>query len=175
LWYNILKVKEEAAMAKPSVNQEFVNKVLRECKLESSAVNRLHQEYKKTVKEAGAAGWHGFDDIQTLIGLEGTYLWSEDPFKLAHISFKFDAGNEGSQGTYKITSNTVEQDSFVSVPNNPLIGWAFINLLSNNKPSRVFTVAGMMTDDQWRIIILLLNKIGPEGPILPPFSAIRTS
>ncbi|HSW05420.1 hypothetical protein [Aquabacterium sp.] len=163
---------------KPSVNAEFVDKVLRESTLGSTAVNRLHQDYKKSVKEAiaGAAGWHGSDDIQTLTGLEGSFLWSEDPVAATQINFKFDAGHVGNQGTYKLSApgKPVEQGSFFSVPNNPAIGWAFVNLLPAGLPPRSFIVSGMMTDEHWQIIIGLLKKTGADGPLQPAFSIIRT-
>ncbi len=153
---------------------------IRASKLEMSSVNQLNDQYRKFTQEKAQAaeGWHGADDIQTLVGLEGNFLWTEDFFRLSQIQFTFNPGQVGSQGTYKITSlqATIEEGMFFSVPNNPAIGWAFITLVPSLNPMpRSFTVAGMMTDSAWKILIILLNKLGQTGPILPPFSAIRIS
>lgn len=156
--------------------------VIRECKFDPATVNQLNKEYKKTaeVTPQAAAGWHGPDDIQTLVGLEGNFLWTEDLLKPSQIQFKFDPGHVGEKGTYKITSLTstlIEQGMFSSVPNNPAIGWAFINLVPQLNPNpRTFIVQGMMTDQAWKISILLLSKAGQTGTVLPPFfAAIRIS
>lgn len=125
---------------------------------------------------SGAAGWHGVDDIQTLDGLGGSYLWTENPLQPGRITFQFDPGHIGSQGTYNIISGlfTVEQGIFYCVPNNPAIGWASITLAPNSSPiPRSFIVAGMFTDSHWKIEILLLNKLNETGPVQPPFSVIR--
>ncbi len=154
--------------------------ILRDCKLEPAMASELNQQYQKFAqqKALGDAGWHGADDIKSLTGLEGTFLWLENMLAPSQINFKFDPGHIGEKGTYKITSLqvTLEEGTFISIPNNPAIGWAFISLAPNVNPtSRTFTVAGMMTDQNLKIFIILLNKLGPNGPILPPFSAVRIS
>lgn len=142
----------------------------------ANSLQKLHAEII-TAQASSPAGWHGSDDIETLVGLAGQYLWAEDPFRVAHINFEFDHGHIGSQGSYVINSgiNSLEEGSFYSVPNNPAIGWASITLIPENLPTapRSFIVAGMETDSKWKIIVLLLNKLGEKGPIQPPFSAIR--
>lgn len=123
-----------------------------------------------------AAGWHGASDIRTLEGLGGSYLWPENLFQIARIGFRFDPDRVGSRGTYEIISwfGLFEQGTFYCVPNNPAIGWAAITLFPDNQSSpRTFVVAGMLTDRNWKIEILLLNKLGEQGLIQPLFSALR--
>ena len=146
--------------------------------LQPQTLENLKTQYEKASEAVGAAGWHGPLDIETLVGLEGQFLWSEDPFTFRTINFAFNSGQEGFQGKYKIASGvfTLEEGVFHSVPNNPAIGFAFITLVPQGGPaSRTFLVNGMFTDASWKIIILLLNKLGPSGPIQPPFSAVRIS
>ena len=142
----------------------------------AGALKALHEESVAALASS-PAGWHGPDDIETLVGLGGTYLWSEDPFGVTQIEFTFDPAHIGSQGAYSITSGLTikEAGTFHSMPNNPAIGWASITLIPGNSPAalRSFVVAGMETDSNWKIIILLLNKLREHGPIQPPFSAIR--
>ncbi|MGH3805584.1 MAG: hypothetical protein ACRDRU_02855 [Pseudonocardiaceae bacterium] len=126
----------------------------------------------------GVAGWHGFDDIETLVGLEGRFLWPEDPLSFRTITFTFDSDKVGSQGRYRIVSGvfTVEDGVFFSVPNNPAIGFAAVSLVPQGGPARrTFIFAGIFTDNEWKIIIALLNRLGPDGPVQPPFSAVRIS
>lgn len=158
----------------------LADKVLRQCNLEPTTISELNKQYEQATQQAplGNAGWHGADDIQTLVGLEGTFLWTENIFAPSQIQFTFDAGHVGETGTYKITSLQslpIEHGTFFSVPNNPAIGWAFINLIPQAGSPRPFIVSGMFTDQAWKISILLLNKIGATGPVQPPFSAVRIS
>jgi hypothetical protein len=141
----------------------------------AGSLQKLHAELL-TAQKSSPAGWHGSDDIQTLVGLGGQYLWAEDPLRVSQITFKFDQGHAGSQGIYIISGgfDPLQQGIFYCVPNNPAIGWASITLVPNSAPvPRSFIVAGMETDANWKIIILLLNKLGEQGPVQPPFSAIR--
>ncbi|HEX6707096.1 MAG TPA: hypothetical protein VF169_20225 [Albitalea sp.] len=153
-----------------------IDGVLRASRLDPATITQSQLAYQKyAALQAGQpAGWHGPSDIVTLIGLGGEFFWSEDWIRPARMQFTFDAGHEGSQGTYRLSSLAgIEEGQFFSVPNNPAIGWAFIGLLPDSGTSRGFTVAGMMTDSAWKISILMLNKMGPSGPINPPFSALR--
>ena len=137
-----------------------------------------HAEVTTLQRAASAAGWHGVDDIQTLEGLGGNYLWPENMFQIARIGFRFDPDRVGSKGTYEIISwfGTLEQGVIYCVPNNPAIGWAAITLVPNGQSTpRTFVVAGMFTDSNWRIEILLLNKLNDQGLVQPPFSAVRIS
>lgn len=142
----------------------------------ADALKKLHAE-AVAARKSSPAGWHGADDIKTLIGLGGQFLWAEDPLHVAQIEFTFDPAHVGSQGTYLLKSGatTKEAGIFHSMPNNPAIGWASLTLIPGSAPAalRSFVVAGMETDSHWKIIILLLNKLGDHGPIQPPFSAIR--
>lgn len=148
--------------------------MLRASQLPPTMVESLKTQYEKATELLGA-GWHGPTDIQTLVGLEGQFLWAEEWFNIRMISFVFDSDKVGYQGTYKLISGvfTVEEGIFYCVPNNPAIGWAFVSLMPQGGAARWFIVAGMFTDNQWKIINLLLNKVRAKGPIQPPFSAVR--
>jgi hypothetical protein len=139
--------------------------------------SRLLDAFKDPAERAAAAGagWHGADDITTLAGLAGEFLWSENPLQPMRMSFTFDAGHAGSQGRYHLTRviGTPEEGTFHCVPNNPAIGWAFISLLPKPGTPRTFIVDGMFTDASGRIVILLLNKTDAQGPVQPPFAAQR--
>lgn len=160
----------------PTLTPAQIDNVLKAAKLDPDLAQPSQRAYRRFVElQAGRpAGWHGPTDIVTLVGLAGEYFWSEDWVRPAKIGFAFDAGKEGSQGTYKLTTAlSLEEGVFYCVPNNPAIGWAFISLVSNGGAARHFTVAGMMTDSAWKISVLMLNKMGPDGPVNPPFSALR--
>ena len=151
-------------------------KFIHEGRLTKEQASELQQAHVQTIQEyaIAPAGWHGPDDIETLIGLEGSFLWAEDPFSPSNIKFKFDAGHIGSQGTYAISNgaSVIEQGTFHCVPNNPAIGWAYIALTPQNTATfRAFVVKGMMTDNEWRIIVALLNKADQLEQV--PFPVIR--
>jgi hypothetical protein len=151
---------------------------LRASQLPPQVLDSLKAQYEKAAQVVGAAGWHNLSDIQTLVGLEGQFLWPEDPFNFRVITFTFDTDKVGFQGKYKLAAGvfTVEEGVFHSVPNNPASGFAFVALVpQGGSAPRGFLVAGMFTDNDWKIIIVLLNKLGPSGPIQPPFSAVRMS
>lgn len=135
----------------------------------------LHREFKQHVETyaESPAGWHGADDIETLIGLEGSFQWFEGGLPQV-MTFTFDVGLEGSQGSYVLSgAGKLEAGTFASVPNNPAIGWAFIALSPEDGPPRPIIVSGMVTDAEWNIQVALLNEVGQGGPTLPAFSAIR--
>ena len=46
---------------------------------------------------------------------------------------------------------------------------------ASGQPPRSFVVSGMFTDNEWKIYVALLNKLGANGPVQPPFSAVRIS
>jgi hypothetical protein len=158
-----------------------VGKFLRDSQITTPLAEVLHGAHAEVAaveRAASPAGWHGVSDIQTLEGLGGNYLWPENVFQIARIGFRFDPDLVGSKGTYEIVSwfGTSEQGVFYSVPNNPAIGWAAITLVPNGQSNpRSFVVAGMFTDNNWKIQILLLNKLNDQGLVQPPFSAIRIS
>lgn len=122
-----------------------------------------------------SAGWHGPLDIQTLEGLQGRFLWPEQLFDIRLISFTFDSDKIGFEGDYQLTGglNVIEQGRFHSVPNNPAVGFAAITLVPQQGAPRTFQVAGMFTDPESTIYVLLLNRLGPDGPVQPPLSAVR--
>ena len=154
-----------------------VEHVLRESRIDADTIQRSHEAYRRHIesKSDQAAGWHGASNIVTLKGLGGEFFWAEDPLHPAKMKFTFDPTHVGSQGKYKleIVPGKTEEGVFFSVPNNPAIGWAFIGLLPMTGPTRAFTVAGMFTDNAWKISILMLNKIDSHGPVDPPFAALR--
>lgn len=163
-----------------SPTAEHVEKILRQSKLDTDATDLSHRSFQRHLeqkeKNFSPAGWHGASDIVTLNGLAGSYFWSENPLSLSQMSFSFDAGHQGNQGTYRLSSplGASQEGVFYCVPNNPAIGWAFISLVPNGGGDpTAFTVGGMLTDATWRIWVLLLNKVGVNGPINPPFTALR--
>ena len=160
----------------PTLTNAQLDSVLKAAQLDPATVEQTQRAYRRYVElQAGRpAGWHGPTDIVTLVGLGGDFFWSEEWIRPAKISFAFDPGKEGSQGTYKLTTAlSAEEGVFFCVPNNPAIGWAFISRIKHGGTPRHVTVAGMMTDSAWKISVLMLNKMGPDGPVNPPFSALR--
>lgn len=158
---------------------DIAERILRDSKLDAGAVEQSHRSFKKQIeqkdKAPSPAGWHGANDIVTLEGLAGDYLWTADPLQPGQMRFRFDPGHVGNQGTYRLVKGlSIEEGVFSCVPNNPAIGWAFIVLAPNGGGQpQAYTVAGMLTDASWKIWILQLNKLGPNGPIEPPFSVVR--
>lgn len=159
----------------PDVTTQAVEHAVRASQLQPGAVESLRSQFERDAGKL-SAGFHGPNEIDTLVGLEGVFLWPEDPFTVRAITFTFDSDKVGFQGKYKIVSGIlpIEEGVFHCQPNNPAIGFAFIVLEpQGGTSSRPFTFAGMFTDAAGRITIALLNKLGPNGPINPPFSAVR--
>jgi len=156
-----------------------IDTLVHESRWDALAIQHLQESHHETLKPrtTNAAGWHGAGDIPTLIGLEGRFLWAEDAIDPMQISFKFAPGHLGDQGYYTLGRGGMlsEQGVFYSVPNNPAIGWAAVTLSPQTGGSgpRSFIVSGMMTDNEWRISIMLLNKVGATGPLQPAFPATR--
>ena len=151
--------------------------LLRAAQVPVPMFDSLKAHFDQSAQVLGA-GWHGPTDIQTLSGLEGQFLWAEDFFSVRTIGFTFDLDKIGFQGTYKLTNglSIVEEGVFHSVPNNPAIGFAAVTLAPDSgQPPRSFLVSGMFTDNEWKIYVALLNKLGANGPVQPPFSAVRIS
>ena len=119
-------------------------------------------------------GFHGPLDIDTLVGLTGSYLWFEDPTNVRVIRFAFDSDKVGFQGRYTLNSGLfpVEQGTFNCVPNNPAIGFAFIALSPDGGASRAFPINGMVTDLFQRISVLLLGEF-TGGQLVTRFAAAR--
>lgn len=155
-----------------------IKQFLRISQVAAPLVDQLHGAHAEAVAGlvSSAAGWHGPSDIPTLEGLGGACLWLENWLAIARISFRFDPEHAGSQGNYEIILglSTLEHGVFYCVPNNPAIGWAGITLVPAHQPKpRSFVVAGMLTDADWRIQMLLLNKLDASGLVQPPFPASR--
>lgn len=156
------------------LDREIMENAIKTCKLGAKAdlLKSLHDNETKSTRSPDAFGWHNIDDIETLEGLEGNYFWAEDPFRPNIIQFQFNPDQFGFRGTYHIFGR--EEGIFHCTPNNPAIGYAFIALLSEGGGvTRFSVISGMMTDAEWKISIMLLNKAGDHGLIQPPFSAIR--
>jgi hypothetical protein len=119
-------------------------------------------------------GFHGPLDIDTLVGLTGSYLWFEDPTNVRVIRFAFDSDKVGFQGRYTLSSGLfpVEQGTFNCVPNNPAIGFAFLALSPDGGTSRAFPINGMVTDLFQRISVLLLGEL-TDGQLVTRFAATR--
>lgn len=124
-----------------------------------------------------AAGWHDGRSIQTMTGLAGSFQWYENPLQYARLGFSFYPGQEGSNGAYVIRGlfSTIEQGMFACTTQHPLIGLAAIGLYPNGRPGRVFLISGLYSDAAWKIQMMLLNRLGNEGPLPPSFSAFRTA
>jgi hypothetical protein len=160
-----------------TTSSKAADNLLRAAQVPAPMFDSLKAHFDQSAQVMGA-GWHGPTDIQTLSGLEGQFLWAEDFFSVRTIGFTFDLDKIGFQGTYKLTNGLaiVEQGVFHSVPNNPAIGFAAVTLVPDSgQAPRSFVVSGMFTDNEWKIYVALLNKLGPSGPVQPPFSAVRIS
>jgi hypothetical protein len=156
------------------LDPKIMDSAIHACGLDVKAgmLKDLHDKEVENKRVVEAFGWHNFDDIETLVGLEGNYLWAENPFSPGIIQFQFNPGQVCFQGNYTIFGK--EEGVFYCAPNNPAIGYAFISLdPQGSEVIRTVIISGMMTDAEWKINIMLLNKIGNQGPIQPPFSAIR--
>lgn len=162
--------------ASTTSESKTVETLLRNAQLSAEAQEGLKTQFSQSTLLLGA-GWHGPSDIKTLVGLEGQFLWPEDVFNVGTIRFTFDAGKIGYDGRYELTRgwSIAEQGQFHSVPNNPAIGFAAIALMPDGGEPRSFVVNGMMTDNEWKIYVAVLNKLGPTGPLQPPLSIVRIS
>jgi hypothetical protein len=161
-----------------SIVRPYIDQLMQKKVWDPSLIKRIGDEFesRKALALAGAAGWHGSDDIQSMVGLEGRFLWSENPLEAAQATFTFAPGHEGYQGAYQLSrlGSTVESGVFYSVPNNPAMGWAAITLVpTGSSTPRTSVVAGMFTDNEWRIEVMLLNKLQPHGLVQPAFPVVR--
>jgi hypothetical protein len=122
----------------------------------------------------GPAGWHGMDDIQTVIGLPGTYRWSEPGYLGSRITFRFDPAGQGVWGTYTLRRGFTppEEGAFVSAPVT-WVGAGYIQLYPMSGPVRFFVISRMLTDSHWRIYALVLSPV-ENGELQPPFMAVRS-
>jgi hypothetical protein len=158
----------------PTTESKALDELLRAAKIVAKAQDELKSQFSGSAL-LSSAGWHGPTDIKTLVGLEGQFLWPEDIFNVGTIRFTFDLDKIGFEGSYQLVRgwSVAEQGRFHSVPNNPAIGFAAISLVPQFGAPRTFVVSGMTTDNEWKIYVAVLNKLGDSGPTLPPFSAVR--
>ena len=161
--------------------------------LSSSGINnglkRTLKALKKKESEANTTevvGWKSADEIRSLRGLEGKFLWTEAPFDVRIIAFTFHPSKGGYLGQYKILTNAytppgsaplaLERGTFYCCPNNPAIGWAAITLVPLQGINlRAFMVDGMMMGDGDCVEIIRLKKLGSHGPLTHAFSATHLS
>jgi hypothetical protein len=155
-----LAIAQQEKKAPKSPHEDFI----RAYKLETKQVEQVLDTYKKAVKAICPGAWHDFNDIRSMTGLEGRFLWTEDPLAPAVISFKFDPNGDYSFGTYTLARAgvTVEKGNFYSVPNNPLIGYAVIGLTPQGGSARVYVVEGMRTDDDIISTSFVLRSWAPR-------------
>jgi hypothetical protein len=121
-------------------------------------------------------GFHGPADIDTLVGLPGTYLWPEIPAAIRQITFVFDSDKVGFQGRYTIANGffPVEQGTFFCLPNNPAIGFAVLTLAPQLGAARTRVISGLVDDLLGRIVVLMLGDFPTGGnPPVTRFSATR--
>lgn len=152
-----------------------VDSVLKAAKISSNGAEALKVQFQRSAQTLGA-GWHGPNDIKTMSGLEGRFLWAEDLFLIRTIAFTFDADKIGFQGSYTLSMGLVpvEKGTFFSVPNNPAIGFAAVTLAPESGAApRSFSVAGMFTDNEWRIYMAVFNTLGQTQPVQKMFSMTR--
>lgn len=162
----------------PGAVRAYADQLIQKKVWDPSLAKHIGDEFhtRKALASPGAAGWHGADDIQTMTGLEGRLLWSEDPLEPMQAAFTFAPGHEGYQGAYQLSrlGSAVESGVFYSVPNNPAMGWAAITLVpTGGSEPRTSVVSGMFTDSDWRIEVMLLNKLNAHGLVQPAFPAVR--
>jgi hypothetical protein len=140
--------------------------------LHAEHLKREHELRRATYKD-NPAGWHGINDIETLIGLGGHFQWYEAGV-LRQMTLTFDPAKQGIQGHYALVSASgKESGTFWSTPNNPAIGWAYLLLEPSGGASRPLIFSGMLTDANWKVLVALLNEVGPSGPIEPAFPIVR--
>jgi hypothetical protein len=124
-----------------------------------------------------SGGYHPADDIDSLDGLAGSYLWSEDRLNVRVATFTFASGQVGALGTYTIKSGTavVEEGDFQCVPSGPSSPVALLFLQPTAGAQRIFIIAGAFLDGTGKIIIMILADFNIAGQIIPRFSAVRLS
>lgn len=124
-----------------------------------------------------APGFHSATDVDSLDGLAGSYLWSEEPLAVRVITFTFTPGQVGSAGEYRIRSGpaVVEEGSFQCVPSGPSSTVALLFLQPVAGPQRILIIAGAFVDATGKIVIMILADFTVAGLIIPRFSAVRLS
>ena len=146
---------------------------LRAAQLSAETIERLRTAANSPHLLA-TPGYHPADDIDSLDGLAGSYLWSEDRLSVRTITFTFDPGQVGSAGTYAIKSGTAvfEEGAFQCVPSGPsTVALLFLQPVAG--PQRIFIIAGAFIDASGKIVILILADFNIVGQIIPRFSAVR--
>ena len=120
-------------------------------------------------------GFHDATDIDSLDGLPGDYLWSEDHLAIRTITFAFDPTTVGRAGSYTIKTGTLvfEQGSFQCFPSGAGTNVALLFLQPTGGPQRIFVIAGAFIDPANTITIMLLVDFNIAGQIIPRFSAVR--
>ena len=156
------------------LTQEHVDELLKAAQIDRQTAQQRYRSRVEDLQKYPPLTWHGIDGIVKLDGLAGEYYWPEYTLQPGKMTFTFNPGQVGSQGTYTLTTLLgIEQGVFKCMPNNPVIGIANIGLYPQAPGNpRFFTIDGMATDAGWTIYVLLLQKAS-SGPVSPPFVALR--
>ena len=120
-------------------------------------------------------GFHTATQIDSLVGLAGGYLWSENLLAVRTITFAFDPGTVGSAGTYSIKAGplAVEEGSFRCFPAGAGTSVALLFLRPTGGPERIFIIAGAFIEADATVTIMRLADFNVAGQIIPRFSAVR--
>ena len=86
------------------VSTQSIENAVQASQLPSEVVESLRSRFERDAGQLTTAGFHGPNDIATLVGLEGVFLWPEDPFTFRSITLTFDTDKVGFEGKYKIVS-----------------------------------------------------------------------
>lgn len=151
---------------------DLVKQLLEKCRIQPKMLDQYRESLAAV---AGQYQWHGQNDIQTLKGLPGTYMWTENLPLMQQITFQFVPAASVSEGSYTLMQGAtmVEQGQFHCSPNNPAIGWASILLEPTQGTMRICFILGMLTDANWKIMNMTLLHSNDSGPAYPLFSAMR--
>lgn len=152
--------------------------LIRASKLDKTQIERLRSTYEKAAQAPSAAGLipHGPNDIPSMGGLGGQFLWPENPLAPATVSFTIVTTDpQGvADGTYTsapLVGGTVERGNFHAVPTNPLIGFPFIELMPQGAIARFYTVQFAVTDVNGKILNMQLKNATSQQE----FWAVRMS
>jgi hypothetical protein len=142
--------------------------------LSTEAVDQLRQTAGSPRLLPGG-GFHTATQIDSLVGLAGDYLWSEDRFAVRTIAFAFGPGTVGSAGTYSIKAGplAVEEGTFQCFPAGSGTNVALLFLQPTGGSQRILIIAGAFIEADATVTIMLLADFNVAGLIIPRFSAVR--
>jgi hypothetical protein len=142
--------------------------------LSQEAVDEL-REAARSPRLLPGGGFHTTTQIDSLVGLAGDYLWSENLLAVRTIRFTFDPGSVGSAGTYSIRSGplVVEEGTFQCFAAGSGATIALLFLRPTGGPERIFIIAGAFIEADATVTIMILADFNVVGLIIPRFSAVR--